>query len=214
DSLIRCIVCVEEFNVSSHRPKVLPCGHHMCTPCLENCIGRDVNQCSVCNKTFEATFAEDINTALENLIGYVSQLKVYYSQTKESILTEAQKEINHLHSTTSTLEIFVYEKKNKVARKEVEIKLLRKEIDEDNKSRDEALNEISENKIMMDQIKEHIEKINTATDENSIGVNISKLEEKIKTLKEHVKCIEEKYTTEPAFVRQNMTEEDRDILNM
>ncbi|CAL4080870.1 unnamed protein product, partial [Meganyctiphanes norvegica] len=181
----------------------------MCTPCLENCIGRDVNECSVCNKTFETTSAEDIpvNTTLENVIGYVSKLKLYYSQAKESILTEAQKEINHHDSTISTMEILVDEMKNKVRRKEVEIKILRKEIDEYNKNRDEVLNEICENKVMRDQIKEYIEKINTP------GEDMPKLEEKIKTSKEHLECIAEKYATEPPFLRQNMTEEERKDLN-
>ncbi|CAL4109863.1 unnamed protein product, partial [Meganyctiphanes norvegica] len=216
DSHIRCILCVEEFNVTSHRPKVLPCGHHMCTPCLENCIGRNMNECSVCKKTFAASSAEDIpvNTDFENLIGYVSQLKVFYLQTKKSTLAEAEKEINDLESTTSTLENFVYEKKNKISRKEVQIKILLKEIDEDKKTRDEALNEICENKLMIDQIKEYIEKINTTMDEHNIGADISKLDEKITTLKEHSKCIEEKYATELPFVRQNMTEEDQYELNM
>ncbi|CAL4080339.1 unnamed protein product, partial [Meganyctiphanes norvegica] len=168
DSSIKCIKCEEEFNSISHRPKALPCSHNMCTPCIENYIESNMKECIVCNKAFDATSAEDIpvNTAVENLIVCISQFKV-------DIL---KKYMGRLEPNTSILNKYVSNKTEIITKNEEQVQILQKDIEDDTKTKDEALKDITENKIMSDEIKEYIEKINTENDGNINSVNGSEVD--------------------------------------
>ncbi|CAL4119931.1 unnamed protein product [Meganyctiphanes norvegica] len=127
---------MEEFNGTSRRPKALPCAHHLCTPCLENCIARRMNKCSVCRKTFAASTVDDIpiNTDLEKIIEYVTQFNMKGTGPNAGILTKAQLNIDSIDSTIFSLEKIVSDKTDSITRKEAKRQNLLKEIDEDNKS--------------------------------------------------------------------------------
>ncbi|XP_034236633.1 E3 ubiquitin-protein ligase TRIM32-like [Thrips palmi] len=49
---MECQVCLQNFDSTERRPKVLPCGHSFCLRCLQ---GLHVKKCPLDNKAFDAS---------------------------------------------------------------------------------------------------------------------------------------------------------------
>ncbi|CAL4133675.1 unnamed protein product, partial [Meganyctiphanes norvegica] len=68
---IECSICLEEYNDTTRRPKVLPCGHNFHEHCLQDWIDTNGgNICSICRMEHKVTAVKDIpiNTDLEKSI--------------------------------------------------------------------------------------------------------------------------------------------------
>ncbi|XP_026282655.1 uncharacterized protein LOC113214422 isoform X1 [Frankliniella occidentalis] len=55
---LKCDICFLNFDVDSHRPKCLPCGHTICKECVENPAMR--RKCPTCRKAFKQHRPEDL----------------------------------------------------------------------------------------------------------------------------------------------------------
>ncbi|CAL4099777.1 unnamed protein product, partial [Meganyctiphanes norvegica] len=65
-----CIVCFSRYDDEEHRPRSLPCGHAMCSDCLETAIKEQSKKCPKCRKLYSASNVNDIsiNYPLEGVI--------------------------------------------------------------------------------------------------------------------------------------------------
>ncbi len=52
DDLTHCAICFEEYSQDSHIPRILPCIHTVCEPCLKSLIERTPQRitCAECRK--------------------------------------------------------------------------------------------------------------------------------------------------------------------
>ena len=68
--VLKCLTCTGEINLSTHRPKVLPCGHSFCCHCLQRCITQGRPVCGVCRAPFHVASekAIPINRGMEDLM--------------------------------------------------------------------------------------------------------------------------------------------------
>ncbi|CAL4117193.1 unnamed protein product, partial [Meganyctiphanes norvegica] len=78
---IECIVCFSQYDEKEHRPRVMICGHTLCSLCLERAIREDGKKCPKCRKLYSASHVEElpVNFSLECV---VKSLKISKS-TKE-----------------------------------------------------------------------------------------------------------------------------------
>ncbi len=58
DDMTSCTICFEEYSSEKHIPRILPCFHSLCEPCIENifrtCTGKKQLQCPECRVTHKA----------------------------------------------------------------------------------------------------------------------------------------------------------------
>ena len=58
NTAIECVICTEDFNNTTRKPKVLPCGHSFCRSCLKSCFTRGMLNCCVCRDPFRRASAK------------------------------------------------------------------------------------------------------------------------------------------------------------
>ncbi|CAL4066685.1 unnamed protein product, partial [Meganyctiphanes norvegica] len=63
-----CIVCFKSYDDHKRRPRIMPCGHTMCSVCLGRIIRKESKMCPTCREVFTADNVEEfkVNYALEN----------------------------------------------------------------------------------------------------------------------------------------------------
>ncbi|CAL4066274.1 unnamed protein product [Meganyctiphanes norvegica] len=69
-----CTICFEELNNSKHRPRSLPCGHTVCSTCIEKTVEMGDKTCPNCCKPHSGKLP--INYALDGIIKNI-KLKYY-----------------------------------------------------------------------------------------------------------------------------------------
>ncbi|XP_066973283.1 E3 ubiquitin-protein ligase TRIM13-like [Macrobrachium rosenbergii] len=71
-SPLKCKICCNVFS-EDHCPRILPCSHLFCGPCIDGLISTQKKQCPSCKKEFKANSAEDF-TIIRELLGSEKQL--------------------------------------------------------------------------------------------------------------------------------------------
>ncbi|CAL4125484.1 unnamed protein product, partial [Meganyctiphanes norvegica] len=56
-----CIVCFSHYDEEEHRPRVMPCGHTLCSDCLERAIREDSKMCPKCRARYSASNVDDLS---------------------------------------------------------------------------------------------------------------------------------------------------------
>ncbi|CAL4084599.1 unnamed protein product [Meganyctiphanes norvegica] len=95
-----CIVCFSRFDGEEHRPRALPCGHTICTDCLEKAIKALAKKCPKCRTVYSASNVKQIpiNFNLESVMKLLSISKT----SKGTDLPEcAEHQIQVSHRCTS-----------------------------------------------------------------------------------------------------------------
>ncbi|XP_066938862.1 uncharacterized protein [Macrobrachium rosenbergii] len=88
---LECNICSNEYN-EDHCPRILPCSHTFCGPCIDELISAGKEECPLCRKGFTANSAEDvtINRSLLNVTKQFSSMhlgsKTGPRETKRSFL--------------------------------------------------------------------------------------------------------------------------------
>lgn len=108
-----CSICNEVFSEASHCPKILPCSHCFCAPCIDAMIANDCKSCPFCRKDFGAKAAKDLGTNfnLLDILQYVSELEQSKESTPSRKLNEesianckrAARHLDHAMSCNSAL---------------------------------------------------------------------------------------------------------------
>ncbi|CAL4087200.1 unnamed protein product [Meganyctiphanes norvegica] len=82
---IECGICLEEYD-KVRRPRVLPCAHNFCSPCLQKYISLGGSKCSICTRTYTASSVEDfpINTDFEKMVQMWTHMSVKTARTNGS----------------------------------------------------------------------------------------------------------------------------------
>ncbi|CAL4189580.1 unnamed protein product, partial [Meganyctiphanes norvegica] len=91
DELI-CSICHEEFNLSSRRPKILPCGLCYCLQCLSQYFSSHKCSCEICNKPpHNSKSVEDLppNIVIERVMNSLKE------NTLEDFSSNTAKKINN-----------------------------------------------------------------------------------------------------------------------
>ncbi|CAL4170731.1 unnamed protein product [Meganyctiphanes norvegica] len=57
---LECTICMECFDENKHRPRCLPCGHTICTACIDHSIGIGDKTCPNCRKPHKAQRASKL----------------------------------------------------------------------------------------------------------------------------------------------------------
>ncbi|CAL4145577.1 unnamed protein product, partial [Meganyctiphanes norvegica] len=184
------------FNITTCRPKVLPCGHSFCTSCLHHCITEGRNECSMCREPHYATNVDQIpgNVAMEDLLQKWSP-SVAVMNVKEDTLKEAQKSIDCFESATNYLETIISENNDRIMSKEAQIQTLLNEIEEDKRVRDQAQaaqQRILESRSIHSEIVGCVEEVQRATEKKAILQGCHELQTKIENMSFILKDIEEK----------------------
>jgi len=67
--LCLCLICYSEYNDSQRLPKIFPCGHTICSSCLQGIvISQNRRKCPVCSQTIPSNMAISTNYVLLNLV--------------------------------------------------------------------------------------------------------------------------------------------------
>lgn len=99
-----CMVCFSHYDDDKHRPRCMPCGHTMCSKCLEKAIKEDSKMCPKCRRHFLASNLNDlpVNFSLESLVKLMNIQKCTQSEiVKESV--EHQLPVNQRPSEVDKL---------------------------------------------------------------------------------------------------------------
>ncbi|CAL4224504.1 unnamed protein product, partial [Meganyctiphanes norvegica] len=69
-----CIVCFSKYNGGEQRPRSMPCGHTMCSLCLERAIIEQSKMCPKCRTPYSASSAKElpVNFSLEGILKSLS----------------------------------------------------------------------------------------------------------------------------------------------
>ncbi|CAL4126175.1 unnamed protein product, partial [Meganyctiphanes norvegica] len=88
-----CSICCEELNDSERRPRCLPCGHTICTLCIDKTIKKGDRTCPSCRKPHHVTAADNlpINYFAEEMFQKLS-LKSCDAKNKKSDDVRKKKE--------------------------------------------------------------------------------------------------------------------------
>ncbi|CAL4140867.1 unnamed protein product [Meganyctiphanes norvegica] len=72
---LECNVCYLRYNEADRRPRVLPCGHSFCTPCLTATIQKGSRTCPGCREPINTMSATrlPINFELESLLNLLTE---------------------------------------------------------------------------------------------------------------------------------------------
>lgn len=92
-----CKTCNDDFDDSSRRPRVLPCGHTCCSHCINACIKNGSLNCPGCKKVHKVKLAEDLppNIYLEEILAKtLEQNKHEDEEDKENVPTNKLKSKN------------------------------------------------------------------------------------------------------------------------
>lgn len=70
DSPMVCPICLEDFNDTTRRPRVLPCGHSFCSQCLYQIMSSGISKCSSCRALYKVKSLNSIpvNIGMERFI--------------------------------------------------------------------------------------------------------------------------------------------------
>ncbi|CAL4064389.1 unnamed protein product, partial [Meganyctiphanes norvegica] len=95
-----CLVCFSKFDGEEHRPRALPCGHTICTDCLETAIKALIKKCPKCRKVYSASNVNQIpiNFNLESVMKLLSISKTSKG-TDLPECAEHQIQVSHRCST-------------------------------------------------------------------------------------------------------------------
>ncbi|CAL4209799.1 unnamed protein product, partial [Meganyctiphanes norvegica] len=65
-----CIVCFSHYDDGDRRPRFMPCGHTLCSKCLEKAIKKVAKICPTCRKPYSASNVNDlpVNFSLERIV--------------------------------------------------------------------------------------------------------------------------------------------------
>ncbi|CAL4230361.1 unnamed protein product, partial [Meganyctiphanes norvegica] len=65
-----CIVCFSRYDDKEQRPRVLHCGHTLCSKCLKTAIRGNTKMCPKCIQKYSALNVKDlpVNFSLENMM--------------------------------------------------------------------------------------------------------------------------------------------------
>ncbi|CAL4083125.1 unnamed protein product [Meganyctiphanes norvegica] len=68
------MVCFSRYDDEEHRPRSLPCGHSMCTECLDTAIRKQTRMCPKCRTVYSASNVKEIpvNYPLESVVELLS----------------------------------------------------------------------------------------------------------------------------------------------
>ncbi|XP_066938269.1 uncharacterized protein [Macrobrachium rosenbergii] len=181
---LECDICCNVFS-EDHCPRILPCSHTFCGPCVDELISTQSNECPVCREEFRANSAEDL-MIVRKLLDAAKQLASMHQGSKALSRTP----VKPFLETTKYFRANVIEKGIAVCEEtEVEVN---DSIDSNNKMRGglegfiQKLEEIKlsckdtwsniarDNKLLMDkvdimkgkgqQMKDSEDKVETATD--------------------------------------------------
>ncbi|CAL4174795.1 unnamed protein product [Meganyctiphanes norvegica] len=90
-----CIVCFSKYNDEEQRPRSMPCGHTMCSLCLERAILEQSKMCPKCRTPYSASSVKElpVNFSLEGLVKSLS------TSNKLNECTEHQLPVSHRCTT-------------------------------------------------------------------------------------------------------------------
>lgn len=101
-----CTICMETFGEKKQRPRILPCGHTLCTKCIDQSIVIGNKSCPTCRKPYKASKVSDIpvNFLVEDILKEKLSAKnkdkiVTTNKTKQELVEHDQKKI----ATVNTL---------------------------------------------------------------------------------------------------------------
>jgi len=84
---MNCNICLEEYNGDSKIPKILPCGHTYCLPCIIlMCNNGSLLACPTCQKPLKSTQPERLNTNHALITASNGQLKVIHLKNKDKLI--------------------------------------------------------------------------------------------------------------------------------
>lgn len=83
---LECKVCLESYDLN-HRPRTLPCGHPLCSPCITQIIKDEEITCPTCRQKHQATDAAqfNINFGMEELL--INFRAAQFSPTASGVLS-------------------------------------------------------------------------------------------------------------------------------
>lgn len=83
---LECEVCFQSFNEDDRQPRALPCGHSLCTVCINNGITKEEYKCPSCRNVHSVSAVTDIpiNFSLLNVVRTVAaEGKLYVAATRK-----------------------------------------------------------------------------------------------------------------------------------
>ncbi|CAL4244954.1 unnamed protein product, partial [Meganyctiphanes norvegica] len=166
NSPVECAICSEDFNETTHRPKVLQCGHSFCCSCLERCFDEGEDSCGICRSPHNARSVNDIpvNFSMQNLLQMRSPLVVL----KQDALKEAKQNLDHLTPVTDCLERVMDRKKEIITIMEVQVQNIQMKIAENKNILYLVQEYINDVKCLDSQLRDCIENVQTATEKRII----------------------------------------------
>nr|XP_045596452.1 tripartite motif containing 13-like [Procambarus clarkii] len=99
-----CSACYRNYGEAVRRPRSLPCGHTICSECIDNTIKDDKLTCPTCRMQHSATSATvfPINFCVENLVGKLNetnmelQSMLHEKTSMKNLITSCEEALNKL----------------------------------------------------------------------------------------------------------------------
>ncbi|CAL4063455.1 unnamed protein product, partial [Meganyctiphanes norvegica] len=65
-----CIICFSQYDDEEYRPRSMPCGHTLCSKCLERAIREESKSCPKCRTIYSASNVKElpVNFSLESVV--------------------------------------------------------------------------------------------------------------------------------------------------
>ncbi|XP_066955923.1 nuclear factor 7, ovary-like isoform X2 [Macrobrachium rosenbergii] len=79
---LECNICCNAYN-EDHCPRILPCSHTFCGPCIDELISIQKKECATCRKKFTTNSAEDL-MIIRDLLDAAKQLPSKHAGSKTS----------------------------------------------------------------------------------------------------------------------------------
>ncbi|CAL4256347.1 unnamed protein product, partial [Meganyctiphanes norvegica] len=123
----------------------------------------------------------------------IVEIKEEVLKTKEKTLEDAKQRVNHIHSTTTTLETILVEKRKSITDMKAQIEIILKKIGEANTVCNKAQKDIVKNKSISNQLEECIKRLKKTNTNKGIKKESSDVQDNLKSLAIHLGELKEKY---------------------